>query len=233
MGFLSQIGNVLQPEMMLFMVAGVIYGLIIGILPGLGGSIAMALLIPLTFSLTPEQAIVLLISAYGSSNFGGSLTSILINTPGDASNAATAFDGFPLAKQGKAGMAIAAAMVASALGGMIGLVVLDLMIPVARKLILAFSYPEFFMLAIFGLAIIAVVTKGSLFKGIMSGLIGLLLAYILYRHRSDYGIGPLYVRNRLSLGWNPVACSCYRNVWDNRSFFIIHSEFRHRGRGES
>ncbi|OLN21526.1 tricarboxylic transporter [Domibacillus antri] len=192
MGFLSQLGNVLQLDMMLFLVAGVLYGLIIGILPGLGGSIAMALLIPLTFSLTPEQAIVLLISAYGSSNFGGSLTSILINTPGDASNAATAFDGFPLAKKGKAGMAIAAAMVASALGGLIGLLVLDLMIPVARKLILAFSYPEFFMLAIFGLTIIAVVTTGSLFKGIISGLIGLMFAYI--------GTDPIMGSDRFTFG---------------------------------
>ncbi|MBP1154054.1 MULTISPECIES: tripartite tricarboxylate transporter permease [unclassified Paenibacillus] len=178
MGFLSQIGNVFQWDLMLLMVGSVIYGLIIGILPGIGGPISMALLIPLTFSLSPEAAIVVLLSAYGSSNFGGSITSILINTPGDAVNAATTFDGYPLAKQGKAGMAITAAMFCSALGGFVGLVVLDLMLPFARDFILLFSYPDFFMLGLFGLAVIAVVTQGNTFRGFISALLGLMLAFI-------------------------------------------------------
>ena len=140
MGFLSQIGTLLQWDLLLLMVASVLFGLIVGILPGLGGGITIALLIPLTFTLSPEAAIIVLLAVYCSSNFGGSLTSILINTPGDAVNAATTFDGYPLAKQGKAAMAITAAMFASSLGGIIGLIVLDLMLPVARKLILMFSY---------------------------------------------------------------------------------------------
>ncbi len=178
MGFLAQLGNVFQWDLMLIMVGSVMFGLIIGVLPGLGGTVAMVLLIPLTFGLSPEASIVLLMSAYGASNFGGSITSILINTPGDAVNAATTFDGYPLAKQGKAGMAITAAMFCSALGGLVGLVVLDLMIPVARKLILAFSYPDFFMLAVFGLTVIASVTQGNTFRGLISALFGLLLAFV-------------------------------------------------------
>lgn len=192
MGFLTQLGNVFQWDLMLIMTGSVMFGLIIGVLPGLGGTIAMVLLIPLTFGLSPEASIVLLLAAYGASNFGGSITSILINTPGDAVNAATTFDGYPLAKQGKAGMAITASMFCSALGGLVGLVVLDLMIPVARRLILAFSYPDFFMLAVFGLTVIAAVTRGNTFRGLISALFGLLLAYV--------GTDPIMGSDRFTFG---------------------------------
>lgn len=192
MGFLSQLPAVFHWDLMLIMVGSVFFGLVVGVLPGLGGTIAMVLLIPLTFGMSSEASIVLLLAAYGASNFGGSITSILINTPGDAVNAATTFDGYPLAKQGKAGMAITAAMVCSALGGLVGLVVLDLMIPVARKLILAFSYPDFFMLAVFGLTVIAVVTRGNTFRGLLSALFGLLLAYI--------GTDPIVGGERFTFG---------------------------------
>jgi putative tricarboxylic transport membrane protein len=192
MGFLSQLGAVLQWDNMLLMMASVMFGLVIGVLPGLGGTIAMVFLIPLTYGMSPEASIVLLLSCYGASNFGGSITAILINTPGDAANAATQFDGYPLAKQGKAGMAITAAMVCSALGGLVGLVALDLMLPLARTLILAFSYPDFFMLAVFGLTIIAAVTKGNTFRGLMSGLLGLLLCYI--------GMEPILGGDRFTFG---------------------------------
>lgn len=178
MGFLSQLGAVFQWDLMLLMFGSVMFGLVIGVLPGLGGTIAMVFLIPLSYGMSPEAAIVLLLSCYGASNFGGSITAILINTPGDAVNAATQFDGYPLAKQGKAGMAITAAMICSALGGLVGLVALDLLLPVARKLILAFSYPDFFMLAVFGLTIIAVVTRGNTFRALISALLGLLLCYV-------------------------------------------------------
>jgi putative tricarboxylic transport membrane protein len=197
MGFLSQLGAVLQWDMMLLMVASVMFGLVIGVLPGLGGTIAMVFLIPLTYGMSPEASIVLLLSCYGASNFGGSITAILINTPGDAANAATQFDGYPLAKQGKAGMAITAALVCSALGGLAGLVALDLMLPLARTLILAFSYPDFFMLAVFGLTIIAAVTKGNTFRGLMSGLLGLLLCYI--------GMEPILGGERFTFGFDYLS----------------------------
>lgn len=201
MGFLTEIPTLLHWELMLLMLAGALFGLIVGILPGLGGSVTLALLIPLTFSMTPVEAIVLLLSAYSSVNYGGSITSILVNTPGDAANAATTFDGYPLAKQGKAGYAIAASVFASVLGGFIGLIVLNLLIPVARKLILSFSYPEFFMLTLFGLIVIALVTQGNLFRGLISGLFGLMLAFI--------GTDPILGNERFTLGstylWDGIA----------------------------
>ncbi len=176
--FIAQFGSVFAWDLMILMLCGVLLGLIIGILPGLGGSVALALLIPLTFGMSSQEAIVLLLSAYGTVTYGGSITAILINTPGEATNAATTFDGFPLAKKGKAGMAITTAIICSALGGIVGFAILAMLIPVARQLVMLFSYPEFFMLAVFGLTIIAVVTKGNTFRGLISALFGLLLAFI-------------------------------------------------------
>lgn len=168
----------MSPYLMAIMVMAVVLGLLVGIIPGLGGSVALALLIPLTFSMSPEAAIVLLIAAYGTVTYGGGITAILVNTPGDASAAATTFDGYPMARKGLAGQAITAAVLASALGGILGFVVLWAMLPAARQLILAFTYPDFFMLAVFGLTVIAVVTQGNMFKGLVSALLGFMLAFI-------------------------------------------------------
>ncbi len=177
-GYIEALSLLLIPSNLIIMLLGVMLGLLIGMLPGLGGSIALALLIPVTFGMPAETAIILLISTYGAVTLGGSLSAILVNTPGTAQNAATAFDGFPLTQKGKAGYAIGAAMTASALGGAVGLLVLVFAIPIARNIILAFSYPEFFMLALFGLTVIAVVTKGNTFRGLIAAGFGLMLAFI-------------------------------------------------------
>lgn len=193
MELLSQFAVLLtQLDLMLLMLGAVVLGLLIGILPGLGGSVALALLIPLTFSMGADAAVVLLISAYGTVTYGGAITSILLNTPGEATAAATTFDGYPLAQQGKAGKAITVAVLASALGGIFGFLVLYLMLPIARKLVLAFTYPDFFMLAVFGLTVIAVVTQGNTFRGIVSALLGFMLAFI--------GTDPLMGSARFTFG---------------------------------
>lgn len=160
------------------MVAGALLGLLIGALPGLGGGMAIALLLPLTYSMEPGMAIVLLITAYGANPLGGSIPAILINTPGSGENASTTLDGYPLAKQGKAGIAIGAAMMSSALGTIIGFIVLIFLIPFSREIVLAFSYPEFFMMAFFGLTVIVMVTKGNRAKGLIAAGFGLLFSFI-------------------------------------------------------
>jgi len=114
----------------------------------------------------------------GATSFGGSITAILLNTPGTAPNAATTFDGYPLAMQGKAGLAIGASAAASALGGLIGLFTLLLFIPVAKQVVLSFGPSEFFLLTILGLAAIAVSVRGKLLRGLIAGLIGLMLAFV-------------------------------------------------------
>ena len=113
-----------DPLNLLYLVLGVTVGVLFGIIPGLGGATAIALLLPLTFGMSPEQAIVLMGSVMGAVSAGGAVTAILLNTPGTAPNAATCFDGYPLTKQGKAGIAIGAAASASAIGGIFGLLFL-------------------------------------------------------------------------------------------------------------
>jgi TctA family transporter len=164
----------------LYLCLGVLLGMLFGILPGLGGPQVLALLFPMTYGMDVNLAIVLLIGAMAAVPFGGSVSAILINTPGTGQNAATCFDGFPLAQKGKAGMAIAASATASCLGGIFGAVVLTLILPIGRRVVLLFSYPEYFMLALMGLSVIAIFSEGSLWKGLISALLGLMISSMGY-----------------------------------------------------
>ena len=161
-----------------YLALGTGIGLLFGAIPGLGGTTALALLIPMTFGMAPDSAIVLVGGIMGGVPFGGSLSAILLNTPGAAPNAATCFDGYPLARQGKAGLAIGAAAAASALGGLTGVALMLAVIPIAKAVVLLFGPPEFFMLAVLGLSAIAVSTGGKLIRGLISGGFGLVLAFV-------------------------------------------------------
>ncbi len=178
---------------LLLLAAGSAVGLLFGAIPGLGGTTAVALLIPLTFGMEPWQAIILMGGVMAATSTGGSVSAILLNTPGIAPNAATTFDGYPLAQQGKAGMAIGAGATASALGGVIGVVSLVAVIPVMKIIVLSFAPPEFFMLAIFGLCAIAVSSGDRLLQGLITAIIGLMVGFVGYYDvtstvRFDYGI---------------------------------------------
>ena len=164
----------------LYLCLGVFVGLIFGAVPGLGGTTAIALLMPLTFGMEPWLAITMIGGVMGATSFGGSVSAILLNTPGIAPNAATCFDGYPLAQQGKAGMAIGAAAAASSTGGLIGIFTLVAIIPIAKQIVLSFGPPEFFMLAMLGLSAIAVSTGNSFLRGLISALFGLMLALVGY-----------------------------------------------------
>jgi putative tricarboxylic transport membrane protein len=162
----------------LLVLIGVIIGAIGGILPGLGGASTTALLIPVTYGMEPAHAIIFLISVNVSSGLGGQLTSILVNVPGDAPNAATMLDGYPMTRQGRAAEAIGAATWGSIFGAVIGTILLIICIPITRQIILSFSYPEFLMVTLTGLIMIAVLTTGKAWKGLVSAGIGLMLAFI-------------------------------------------------------
>ena len=163
-----------------FLFAGVVVGLIFGVVPGIGGTTAIALLMPLTLGMDPRNAMMLMGGIMGAVSAGGSITSILINTPGGAPNAATCFDGYPMAQQGKAGAAIGAAAAASTLGGLFGIVLLVAVIPVLKEIVLLFGPPEFFMLALMGLAAVALSTGGQFLRGLIAGGIGLMLSFVGY-----------------------------------------------------
>jgi TctA family transporter len=162
----------------LWIVGGVLFGMLIGFLPGMAGSVALALLIPVSFSMEPQAAVLFLIAAYSPSGFGGMLTSILVNTPGNPENAATTFDGYPMTRQGRAGAAIGAATAASVIGGLLGTILLLALIVPAKAFVLSFSYPEFLMMAVLGLTVIAVVTERNTYKGLIAAGVGFLIAFI-------------------------------------------------------
>lgn len=167
-----------DPLILSFIILGTILGLVFGALPGLGGATAIALLIPLTFGMDPLPAFALMAAAQGGATFGGSISAILINVPGTAPNAATLLDGHPLTKQGKSNIAIGAAAMSSALGALIGLAFLLISLPFIRRLLRLFGSPEFFLMAIFGLVVLAVVTRGSLLNGLIAGGAGIMLAFV-------------------------------------------------------
>lgn len=162
----------------LILLLGTLGGMIFGCIPGLNGPILIALLIPLTIPLGPMGAMVLVGAVMGAVTTGGSIPAILLNAPGTETNAATSIDGFELAKQGKASLALGTAALSSAIGGLFGLLLLVIILPFGYSVILAFSYPENFMLAIMGIVLIAVISQGEVLKGIIAGGFGLMLTFI-------------------------------------------------------
>ncbi len=161
-----------------FMLLGIFIGLVVGILPGVGGTFSLAILIPFTFTMEPASAFALLLGAHAVGYTGGAITTILLNTPGDPPNAATLFDGFPMTKKGEAGRALGAALSSSAIGGVLGALYMIMLIPVMRPLVLLFAPPEFFMMAMVGIAFIAVISGKSLLKGLIGGGFGLMLGLV-------------------------------------------------------
>jgi len=153
-------------------------GLVFGLLPGLGGTTAIAILLPLTYGQNPIVAMFFLAAVMGAVPFGGSISAILLNTPGTPQNAATCFDGHPMAQQGQANKAIGISATASGLGGFFGLFILMLLLPLVRRVVLLFGPPEFFLLVLFGLATVAIAAKGDFLKGLMASCIGILLSLI-------------------------------------------------------
>lgn len=180
-----------------YMLIGTCIGLTFGAIPGLGGTTALALIIPLTFGMDEANAIMLMGGSMAATSTGGSVSAILLNTPGTAPNAATVFDGFPLAQQGRAGEAIGAAATASALGGLIGVFTLLLVIPIAKAIVLLFGPPEIFLLAVFGLCAIAVSTGTRMLQGLVAAVFGFICSFVGFDYisgiiRYTYGIDALY-----------------------------------------
>uniref|UniRef100_UPI00257B35F8 tripartite tricarboxylate transporter permease n=1 Tax=Reinekea sp. TaxID=1970455 RepID=UPI00257B35F8 len=159
-------------------IMGVLVGILCGVLPGLSASTAVALMVPFTFGMDPLVAILLLVSVYLAGEYGGSITAIAIGTPGTPAAAATILDGYELTKQGKPGLALTTSVVASSIGGVIGALVLFAFSEPLAKVALSFGAPEYFGLAVFGLAIIASLASENLMKGFLVLFIGLALKTI-------------------------------------------------------
>jgi putative tricarboxylic transport membrane protein len=168
----------LQWKQFLFMILGTVIGLWVGVLPGLGGPVAMAILIPFTFNMDPLSSLLMLASISVGAAFGGSVTSILLNIPGEASSAATAYDGYPMAQQGKAKVAMGLSAGASMVAGIVGVIILMFASEPVAKASLAFSPAEYFALAVLGLTVVSVAALGSTVKGLAMGALGLAVSLI-------------------------------------------------------
>ena len=159
-------------------VLGCIIGLWSGALPGLSGVSATAMMLPLTYNMDPLTALVLLTSVHTSAEFGGSISAILMNVPGDASAAAAAFDGYPMAKQGKAGIALGVSSMSSLVGAFCGTVVVVTAAGPILSVVISFGPSEYFALALLGLVIVSVVSSGSAIKGLVMSLFGIAISFV-------------------------------------------------------
>lgn len=178
-GLLIGIETAFTPFNILMVMLGCFTGTFIGMLPGLGPATAVALMIPMTYSLDPSAALILMAGVYYGAAFGGSTSSILINTPGCSSSVVTTFDGFPMAQQGMAGKALAIAAWASFVGGIVGAVGLLVASPLLAELALTFQSPEYFAMMAMGLAAVASLSgEGQVLRGYAMAIVGMMLATV-------------------------------------------------------
>jgi putative tricarboxylic transport membrane protein len=176
--FTAAFGLLFQVDVMIALLAGTVGGIVIGALPGFSASMGVALLIPITFGMTPVAGLVMLTAVYTSAIYGGSITATLCHTPGTPASAATAIDGYELTMQGRGMEAVGVGTVASMVGGAVGALTLLFIAPPLGAFSLRFSALEFFMLALFGLSVIACLAGENVIKGISSGILGLFLGTI-------------------------------------------------------
>ena len=163
---------VLQPFNIVLMVVGIVLGVIIGVLPGLGGANGVAILLPLTFSMSPTSAIIMLSCIYWGALFGGAITSVLFNIPGEPWSVATTFDGYPMAQQGKAGEALTAAFTSSFVGALFAVIMITLVAPLVAKFALQFGPPEIFSVYFLAFCSFVGLSKEPPFKTVASMMIG-------------------------------------------------------------
>lgn len=175
---LEVLQSAFHPLVLLYMVAGTMAGICIGALPGLTATMGVALLLPLTFGMDAVSGILMLLGIYVGAIYGGSISAILLHTPGTPASAATAIDGYEFTKRGEAGRALGIATMGSYVGGIVSCICLLLISPQLAKLALKFSSAEFFLLAVFGLCIISNISGKDIWKGLICGFLGILTASI-------------------------------------------------------
>jgi TctA family transporter len=177
--FFTSLGALLgSPMLLALIVLAIPIGMFFGAVPGLGGKLGIALLIPFVFGMEPLHGAVFLLAMHAVVHTGGSIPSILFGIPGTGPDAATIVDGYPMAQKGQAGRALGASLGASGVGGVIGAIVLALLLPVLRPVVLSFGPAEFFLLAILGVTFIAALSGDSLVKGLIVGCLGLTVAMV-------------------------------------------------------
>lgn len=184
--FLAALAGILtDPTLLGLSLTGVVLGTVLGALPGVSSTMALAILLPVSFAMPTDTAMVFLLAVFSSSVFGGSISAILINIPGTPGAIVTQLDGYPMARSGRAGHALIYALIASTVGGLIGLLILAVVAPLIAGAAMSFRSPEFAAATLFGLTMLAYSTPGSTFRGILMGAIGLLIGMVGFDALTD------------------------------------------------
>ncbi|MBA2666491.1 MAG: tripartite tricarboxylate transporter permease [Trueperaceae bacterium] len=189
----AALGQLFVPYHLLIIVAGTTVGLFVGAMPGLSATMALAVLLPFTFAMQPLAGLIGLGSVYMGAIYGGAFSAILINAPGTPSSIATTFDGYPMAKAGRAREALIAATIASVFGGLFGVLALLLLAPPLAAFSLRFGPPEYFWVAVLGLTLIGSLSGGALLKGLLGGGLGVVISIV--------GVSPIGGESRFTYGF--------------------------------
>ncbi|TYB90160.1 tripartite tricarboxylate transporter permease [Oceaniovalibus sp. ACAM 378] len=168
----------ITPINLLYLLVGAMVGMVVGVIPGFGPSAGLAILLPVTFGMDPTGAIMMLAAIYYGAMYGGTITSILLNTPGESATVASTFDGYPLAKKGRAGPALVMQAVASFVGGTVGVILITILAPMFAQVSRSFGPPEYFLLAMMGMLTLVVMIGNHWKLGLISALIGFALGTV-------------------------------------------------------
>ena len=214
MDFLNPVINgfavVLEPTNLLYCLIGVVIGMLIGVLPGLGPAATIAILLPLTYNVEPVTAIIMLAGIFYGAQYGGTITSVLLRLPGEASSVVTVFDGYQMAKQGKAGTALGLASIGSFVGGTAAIIGLTFLAPVVASFALDFGPPEYTALALLGILLVATISSGSKAKALIAAALGLLLATVgrdIFTGESRFTFGSLQLAD--GIDFVPIAMGIF------------------------
>ena len=189
---LNGLMTALSFDILPILIFGVVGGIVLGAMPGLTATMGVAILLPFTFGMESTAALVMLIGVYIGGIYGGSISAILLNTPGTPASAASVLDGYTLTRNGQAARALSISAISSFTGGFISTVLLIGFAPVLASFALKFSAPEYFALALFGLTIISTISGGDIMKGLLAGTIGLLISVV--------GLDPITSVPRFTFG---------------------------------
>lgn len=181
-----------DPVFIMYLFLGVVVGLAAGVLPGMGGLVGMTLLLPVTYTIDPTAGLAMLIGVAAVVTTSDTFVSVLMGVPGSAGSQATVVDGYPLAQRGEAARALSAAFAASMAGALIGAIMLSISLPIGRQIVLSFGSPELFMLSVFGLCMIGVLSGNTPLKGIGAGALGIMLG--------TWGAASITIQNRFTFG---------------------------------
>src|SRR5919198_921363 len=194
--FISSLFEVLEPQTFGLMLLGVAIGFWVGILPGLGGAVTLALMLPFVYAMSPVAAFAFLLGMHAVTATTGDITSVLFGIPGEATSAATVLDGHPMARRGEAGRALGAVLFSSLVGAVFGAFVLAASVPIVRPVVLAFGPPEFLLLTVLGLSFIVTLAGKNVLKGFIMAGFGFLLAMVGLDPQAGiprYTMGQLYL----------------------------------------